>query len=53
MTAHDHHSHRTGASGQATAIDPVCGMTVVKEGALHTSGRTCSLPLFTTLPAFP
>ena len=39
MTTHDHHQggHPTGhaTTGAATAIDPVCGMTVAIDGAKH------------------
>src|SRR3546814_18754559 len=31
--------HANHAQGEATAIDPVCGMSVTVEGAMHTAGH--------------
>src|SRR3546814_2579618 len=38
MSCCDTH-HANHAQGEATAIDPVCGMSVMIEGAMHTAGH--------------
>src|SRR3546814_2316217 len=38
MSCCDTH-HANHAQGEATAIDPVCGMSVTIEGAMHTAGH--------------